>query len=396
MSLVERFLRYSAISSQSDASVNTLPTSEGQMVLARLLAQELEELGAVDIHLSDEACLTARIPPTKPGPSVGFVAHLDTADVNLSPDVHARVVRYDGGVLEIGKGHSLDPDRFPPLRDYVGEDVIVGDGTSVLGADDKAAIASIMTALERIQGTDHPEIFVAFVPDEEIGLRGAKALDLDRFRPDAAYTIDCEGRGSVATETFNAGYAQVEIEGVTAHPMSAKNILVNPNLVVADLMACFDRDETPEMTEGREGYIWVQQVNGNQARARVLLNIRDHDRTKYEQKKAFIQSSVDKVQAEHPRARVRLEIHDVYGNIADCITPDKQWVIDKLYDAIRSVGLEPSELIMRGGTDGSYLSTKGILTPNIFTGAFNFHSPTEILPVRSCEESCGVVTALMS
>ncbi|QCX47214.1 peptidase T [Arcanobacterium haemolyticum] len=394
--LVERFMRYVGIVSQSDASRTHVPTSEGQRELAKLLKAELEQMGARDVVLDEYACLTAHFPATAPGPHLGFCAHLDTVDVGLAPQIHPQIRVFTGDPIALGNGFVLDSAQYPVLSHFVGDDVICTDGTSVLGADDKAALASIMTALAHLHEHPHPAITVAFVPDEEIGLRGAKALDLGRFQVDAAYTVDCEGESTIAYETFNAGQAIVEIQGVTAHPMSAKGVLVNPVLVAHDLIARFDRSQTPECTEGREGYIWVQGITGNQARCTVTLSIRDHDKARFEQRKVEIESVVADVSQQHPKAVITTTIADVYGNIADSLDSSNQWVIDDLRAAIRSVGREAVPLVMRGGTDGSYLSTQGIPTPNIFTGGFNFHSVHEFLPVSEFLASFQVIWALMT
>ncbi|WP_239519509.1 peptidase T [Arcanobacterium phocisimile] len=384
------------MSSQSDASRSSVPTSDGQRVLARMLAGELRELGGVDVVIDDFACLTARFPGNLPGPTLGFCAHLDTVDVGLSPVIHPQLVRFAGQPITLGNGHVLDPQQYPVLGDYLGEEIICTDGTSVLGSDDKAALASIMTALSNLGHADHPDIVVAFVPDEEIGLRGVKSLDLSRFDVDGAYTIDCEGQATIAYETFNAGQAVVEIVGVPAHPMSAKGVLINPNLIAHDFISLFDRSQTPECTEGREGYIWVQSIDGNQARTIVTLNIRDHNKQKFAERKAHIRAAVTEIQQRYPRAQIVCDITDIYGNIADSLGPDNQWVVDDLRAAVASTGREARPLIMRGGTDGSYLSTQGIPTPNIFTGGFNFHSVHEFLPVSEFERSYRTIWALMT
>ncbi|QJC22726.1 peptidase T [Arcanobacterium buesumense] len=394
--LVRRFFRYAAISSQSDASATRVPTSPGQLRLARLLAKELASIGAIDVVIDDHACLTARFPATMPGPAIGFCAHLDTVDVGLSPEIKPQIREFTGHPITLGHGQILDPAQYPVLDNYIGQPIICTDGTSVLGSDDKAALASIMTALSRLSHVAHPEIVVAFVPDEEIGLRGIKTLDLARFDVDAAYTVDCEGQATFAYETFNAGQAVVTITGVSAHPMSAKGVLVNPNLVAYDLISFFDRSQTPEHTEGREGYIWVQGIDGNQARTVVTLNIRDHDKAIYQARKDEITTAVRRLQDLHPRAKINCEITDVYGNIADSLSPDTQWVVDDMRAAIRATGCEPTAIIMRGGTDGSYLSTRGIPTPNLFTGGFNFHSVHEFLPVEEFHRSYQTIWVLMT
>ncbi|GAB48116.1 peptidase T [Mobilicoccus pelagius] len=403
--LVERFLRYSAISSQSDASVTAVPTSPGQWRLAELLRDELATMGASDVHLSQTACVTARVPARLPEghapvPAIGFCAHLDTVDVDLSPEVHAHVVTHDGGDVRLHPERDawIRRDEHPELDAYVGDDLLVGDGTSVLGADDKAAIAAVMEAVVRLLADDplvHGDVYVAFVPDEEIGLRGVRTLDLARFPVRYAYTIDCCEVGELVAETFNAASATVRITGVSAHPMSAKGILVNPVLVALDVVARLDREQTPERTEGREGFVWVTDLHGNQSTAEIDLSIRDHDRNGFAAKKRALLAAVEETRRQHPRAVIEVEIVDVYGNIADALTDENRVAVDHLHKAMATLGVEPRPLAMRGGTDGSWLSQQGILTPNFFTGAHNFHGPAEFLPLSSFEKSHAMVLELV-
>lgn len=404
--LVERFLRYSAISSQSDARATTVPSSEGQRALADLLADELRAAGAEDVHVSATACVTARVPARLPEghppvAPVGFCAHLDTVDVDLSPEVHAHVVTYDGGDLRLDEAgdHWIRLDEHPALGRYVGERILVGDGTSVLGADDKAGLTVIMEAVTGLLTGDevppHGEVVVAFVPDEEIGLRGVRTLDLDRFPVRWAWTVDSCELGEVVAETFNAATATVRVEGVSAHPMSAKGVLVNPILVAHDLVARLDRTQTPECTEGREGYVWVCGVEGNQSTASVELSIRDHSREGFEARKAAVRAHVEAVRAAHPRAQVSVEITDTYANIADAVTPDNRAAVDLIHTSMAELGITPLPTAMRGGTDGSWLSAQGVLTPNIFTGAHHFHSTAEMLPLSSFERSHAMVLELV-
>lgn len=322
-------------------------------------------------------------------------------DVNLSPEVHPQVVRnYPGGdlVLNAEKGILMKAAEHPELADYVGQDIVFTDGTSVLGADNKAAVANVMTMLQYF--TDHPEIhhgaiYVAFVPDEEVGLKGSKALEISRFPVDFAYTIDCCALGEVVYETFNAGSAQVDIQGVSAHPMNAKGNLVNPTLLAVDFANFFDRKETPECTEGKEGYIWIKSIQSNATHATVQLAIRDHDKARYEARKQTILANVERLKHQEPRAQVRCTLEDIYGNIADAMTPDNRQAVDFLYEALDELAITPKTIAMRGGTDGSYLSTRGIFTPNYFTGALNFHSRYEFLPLPSLEKSCQVTLKLV-
>lgn len=405
--LIERFLRYVRVPSESKANGGkVVPSTEGQWDMARLLQKELSELGLNDISLSDKCVLTAHLPANLPPdaphvPAIGFCAHLDTVDVSLSPVVKPQRIRYEGGdiVLNAEQNIVMRSAEHPELAPYVGQELIVTDGTSVLGADNKAAIANIMTALDTLVGDSslrHGDLYIAFVPDEECGLWGSKNMDFTKFPVDYAYTIDCCALGEVVYETFNAGSATVTIQGVSAHPMNAKGVLVNPTLLAVDFVNLFDRRETPECTEGTEGYIWCQSIRSNPTTATVDLNIRDHDKARYEERKRLIAANVEKLRALEPRCRVTYTIEDTYGNIADAVTDENRQAIDNIYEAMRGLGIEPNTIAMRGGTDGSFISTKGILTPNYFTGGLNFHSNCEFLPIPSLHKSYELTMALIA
>ncbi len=402
--LAERFLRYSAIASQSDASAETVPTSEGQWELARLLKCELEVAGAQEIHLSDTCVLTAKIPSTLPdnatAPAIGFCTHLDTVDVNLSPEVKARVIDYDGGDVCLNDDRDvwLRESEHPEISRYAGERILVTDGTSVLGADDKAGVTSVMEAAVRLlqdPTLPHGDVYLSFVPDEEIGLRGVRTMDLARFPVQYAFTLDSCELGEVVESTFNAASATIDIVGVSAHPMNSKGNMVNPILIAHDIIAQFDREETPECTEGRESYIWVNEIEGNQSTARVGISVRDHDLEGYEEKKQRIRDIAARVLESNPRAKVTVEIADVYGNIEDAKTEENAVATDNIVKAMAELGIEPINLSMRGGTDGSWLSRQGIFTPNFFTGAHNFHSVFEFLPLGAFEKSFDMVNTLI-
>lgn len=397
--LVTRFYRYVQIPSQSHSNGGTVvPSTESQWDMAHQLQHELEELGLTDISLSDKCVLTAKLPAhlpqgeTKTVPSVGFCTHIDTVDVCLSPVVHPQTISYTGGDIVLNETQHIvmTEKEHPELATYKGQDLIVTDGTSVLGSDNKAAVANVMTALATLAHDPsiyHGDIYVAFVPDEECGLYGSKNMDFSKFPVDFAYTIDSCELGEVVYETFNAGSATVTIHGVSAHPMSAKGVLVNPTLIAVDFINMFNRSETPECTDGKDGYIWCQEVHSNQSTATVHLNIRDHHKDLYEEKKRRIAENVKKLQTANPRAVIEYTISDTYGNIADAITDDNRKAIDYIYDAMNALGITPKTIAMRGGTDGSFISTKGILTPNYFTGGMNFHSRYEFLPIPSLVKS---------
>lgn len=406
--LVERFYRYVSIPSQSAPNGGTkIPSSNGQWDMAKLLERECAAMGLVELNISEKCVLTGKLPANLPGgcnrktPAVGFVAHLDTVDVCLSPEVHPQTIKnYDGKDIVLNQEQQIvmTTAEHPELLKYVGQDIIVTDGTSVLGADNKAAITNIMTALATLSSNSsiyHGDIYVAFVPDEECGLYGSKNMDFSKFPVDFAYTIDCCELGEVVYETFNAGSATVTIHGVSAHPMSAKGVLVNPTLLAVDFINMFDRKETPECTEGKEGYIWCQSVESNQSTAKVGLNIRDHNKEKYEARKNLISENVKKLQAANPRAKIECDISDTYGNIADAVTDENRVAIDYIYTAMKSLDITPHTIAMRGGTDGSFISTKGILTPNYFTGGHNFHSKFEFLPIPALQKSYQMTMTLI-
>lgn len=403
--LTEKFFRYVAVETQSNAANagTIIPSSPGQLELAKLLYAELKALGLADVKVNDQAIVIAHLPANVPVgftgkiPKIGFLAHLDTVNMNLSPVIKPQIVKnYDGKdiLLNKDKNISLTIAEHPEILKYVGDDIIVTDGTSVLGADNKAAVSSIMTAVEEMksqQGLYHGDVYVAFVPDEEIGLVGAKNINLADFPVDFAYTIDSCEIGEVVYETFNAGSAVVEIQGTTAHPMSAKGVLVNPTLVAVDLVSSLNKIDTPEHTENKEGYFWVTAVTSNTSTAKVNISIRDHSKQLYEARKKYLADLFEFIIQRNPKAKISYKITDTYGNISDAITEDNKFCIDFIFAAMKNLGVTPNVIAMRGGTDGSALSSRGLITPNFFTGAHNFHSNCEFLPLNSFEKSCQMI-----
>ena len=387
--LTDRFYRYLAVSSQSDAAVHTLPSTPEQHQMAHLLASELEALGLQQVEIDEYATVTA----VKPGrrsnaPRIGFITHIDTVDVGLSPHIHPQTLRFTGADLCLNAQQDiwLRVSEHPEILPYRDQEIIFSDGTSVLGADNKAAVSVVMTLMENLNG-DHGDVVVAFVPDEEIGLRGAKALDLEkRFNVDFAWTIDCCELGEVVYENFNGAAAEIVFTGVPAHPMSAKGVLVNPLLMAHDFIALFDRHQTPEHTAGREGYIWFNEINANAREARLKASIRDFDLTGFNQRKQQILDAQQQIAARYPTGKVAVTINDIYSNISNAIGNDRR-AIDLIFTALAELDIEAKVIPMRGGTDGAALSAKGLLTPNFFTGAHNFHSPFEFLPVPSFVKS---------
>jgi len=395
--LTQRFFRYLAITSQSDPHVNTLPSTPGQKEMATLLADELQALGLDDIIIDEFATVTAVRKGNVPGaPRIGFITHIDTVDVGLSAEIHPQILSFTGSDLCLNQQQNiwLKTDEHPEILRYAGEDIIFSDGTSVLGADNKAAVTVVMTLLENLAATDKVgDIVVAFVPDEEIGLRGAKALDLTRFDVDFAWTIDCCEIGEVVYENFNAAHAEITFTGVTSHPMSAKGVLVNPLLMATDYINHFDRQQTPEHTEGREGYIWFNGLAATQSEAVLTASIRDFDLVRFADRKQQLVEVAEKFAAQYPTAHVKYDISDTYTNISNAISEDRR-AIDLIFTALDELNIPAKVIPMRGGTDGAALSAKGLLTPNFFTGAHNFHSRFEFLPLSSFEASYQVARKL--
>lgn len=397
--LVSRFMRYSAISSQSNAANigKCLPTSPGQQVLAKLLASELTAAGMEQVVCDEHATVTAVRRGNCPQcPRIGFICHLDTYDAGLSPDVHAQRRLFTGEDVCLNREKDLwfRVKEHPEVAPYAGQEILFSDGTSVLGADDKAAVTVVMEAVtslaaEGSAAAPHGDVVVCFVPDEEIGLLGAKHLDVKtRFNVDFAYTIDCCEVGEVVYECFNAASVSIHFTGVPAHPMSAKGVMVNPLLMATDYIAAFDRNETPEHTELREGYQWFATLRATPLQADLGAMIREHDQERFEKRKKEMRRVADVIQARYPTAKVEVKIDDVYANIANSLHSGNRTAIDLLMAAVAKAGVKAKVIPMRGGTDGAALSAQhGLLTPNYFTGAHNFHSPFEFLPLPSFVKS---------
>ncbi|WP_371243578.1 peptidase T [Pantoea sp. KPR_PJ] len=394
--LTQRFFRYLAVSSQSDAKSTTLPSTANQHAMAALLAQELTALGLDEVVIDAFATVTAVKRGTRrEAPRIGFITHIDTVDVGLSPHIHPQILTWQGEDLLLNAQENiwLRRNEHPEIAPYLGQEIIFSDGTSVLGADNKAAVTVVMTLMENLQG-DHGDIVVAFVPDEEIGLRGAKALDLEtRFNVDFAWTIDCCELGEVVYENFNAASAEIVFTGVPAHPMSAKGVLVNPLLMAHDFISLFDRLETPEHTEGREGYIWFNEMQAGASQATLKASVRDFDLEAFTARKAQLNQAVAEIAQRYPTGNVTIAISDIYSNISNAVGEDRR-AIDLIFTALKALDIEPKVIPMRGGTDGAALSAKGLLTPNFFTGAHNFHSRFEFLPIESFVKSYQVAEKL--
>ncbi len=396
MTLVERFFDYISYDTQSDEETNMTPSTPGQMVFVKHLKEELEKMGLEEITLDDNGYLMATLPSNtdKTVPTVGFIAHVDTAPDMSGKHVNPRIVKdYDGNdiVLNQEQGIVLSPADFPELKDYIGQDLIVTDGTTLLGADDKAGIAEIVTAVAYLQA--HPEIKhgkirIAFNPDEEIG-KGAHKFDVERFGCEFAYTMDGGEIGELEYENFNAAYAKVTIKGRNVHPGSAKHKMVNSIRVAANFIEMLPRWETPEHTEGYEGFYHLVGIQGSVEQTVLTYIIRDHDRNRFESRKKEIEHLVRKTNTEYP-CSTSVDMGDQYYNMREKIEPVMH-IINYAEEAMRMAGVKPKVQPIRGGTDGAQLSFKGLPCPNIFAGGLNFHGRYEFVPVPSMEKASEVI-----
>lgn len=381
------FIKYTTITSQSDGNVSTLPTTLGQKTMVETLKKDLEHFGVSEIDLQENGILIAKI---KGDPSItplSFMSHVDTTDIGVSPDVKAHIVTFTGEDIVLNKELDifLKVSDYPEIIKYKGDSIIVTDGTSVLGADNKAGVTAMMGLAKYLSSNDipHGDAYFIFVPDEEVGLRGAYAFDMNKLPKDLlSYTIDGGPLGEFGYETFNAASATVHIKGVAIHPGSAKGIMVNPILIANDYIAKLDPYDTPEHSEGKEGFILVNNIKGNVSESEIDLIIRDFDKEKFEARKVFLQKIADEIKKMHPRAEIALDISDSYANIANTLTEDRR-CIDIVEEAMKDLNIPIQTLPIRGGTDGAVFSVKGLPTPNLFTGGYNFHSIHEFLPLSS-------------
>lgn len=400
MTLVERFLKYVSFDTQSSEETSITPSTPGQMEFAKYLQEELLALGLQEVTLDENGYLFATLPANteKEVPVVGFIAHMDTSPDMSGADVSPRIVQdYDGKDIVLCKEENivLSPAQFPELLSHKGEDLIVTDGKTLLGADDKAGIAEIVSAVVYLQ--QHPEIKhgkirIGFNPDEEIGL-GAHKFDVEKFGCDWAYTMDGGEVGELEFENFNAASAKLTFKGRNVHPGYAKNKMIN-SLRVANRFISFLPDcETPEHTEEYEGFYHLINVSGDVEQTSVSYIIRDHDRTRFENRKETMRRLTDVINAEYGDGTATLELHDQYYNMREQIEPVMH-VIDIAFSAMKEVGVEPRVRAIRGGTDGAQLSFKGLPCPNIFAGGLNFHGRYEFVPIQSMEKAMKVIVKI--
>ena len=400
MALVERFLKYVSFDTQSSEETEVTPSTPGQMVFAKYLKEELESLGLEDITLDEHGYLFATLPANidKPVPTIGFIAHMDTSPDRSGKDVSPRIVQnYDGSdiVLCAEENVVLSPSQFPELLDQKGEDLIVTNGKTLLGADDKAGIAEIVSAIVYLK--EHPEIKhgkirIGFNPDEEIGL-GAHKFDVEKFGCDWAYTMDGGEVGELEFENFNAASAKITFKGRNVHPGYAKNKMINSIRVANRFCAMLPAHETPEHTEGYEGFYHLISFNGDVEQTTVAYIIRDHDRARFESRKKKIERFVSEINAEYGEGTATLELRDQYYNMREKIEPVMH-IIDTAFAAMEAVGVKPNVKPIRGGTDGAQLSFKGLPCPNIFAGGLNFHGRYEFAPIQNMEKAMKVIVKI--
>lgn len=386
-SITERFLKYVSFDTQSSEDTGVTPSTEKQRDFAKVLKEELIAEGLQDVELDDLGYLYATLPANTdmPVPTIGFIAHMDTSPDASGKDVKPRIVEnYDGGDIVLSEGITTSPAKFPELLGHKGEDLIVTDGTTLLGADDKAGIAEIVQAMVYLQ--QHPEIKhgkirVGFNPDEEIGM-GAHHFDVEKFGCQFAYTMDGSEVGEIEFENFNAASAKITITGCSVHPGYAKDKMINAGRVATELVGMLPADETPETTEGYEGFFHLTSISGGCEKAQLSFIIRDHDREYFESRKTEMQDVVDAINEKYGEGVATLELHDQYYNMREKVEP-MMYIIDIAKQAIEEAGMEAKIKAIRGGTDGAQLSFMGLPCPNIFAGGLNFHGAHEFCPVQS-------------
>lgn len=401
--IVERFLKYVSIDSQSSYTSEETPSTEKQFNLANILKKDLESLGAKNVYLSEECCLYAEIPSNCPDdktpPVIGFISHMDTSPDapgnNISPQI---IHGYDGEniLLNHEKNIVMETEKFPHMKNYIGHDLIVTDGTTLLGADDKAGITEILTMAEYFY--EHPDekhgcIKIAFTSDEEIG-KGTAHFDVKRFDADFAYTVDGASTGEVTAETFNAATALLKIHGQSIHPGHSKNRMVNAILIGTELQNMLPQAQTPSHTEGREGFYHLTDFNGTVDLTTMKYLIRDHDKTAFNARKEHIKKIVDYLNDYYGENTIELELFDTYYNMTEIINPI-HYIIDHVKDVISDMGLTPKEEPFRGGTDGACLTYMGLPCPNISTGFQNAHGPYEYISVQAMETNVKILVNLV-
>lgn len=398
MNITERFLKYVSFDTQSSEDSDSVPSTSKQLIFAKYLKEELKDEGFDDVEMDEMGYVYATLKSNikKDVPVIGFISHYDTSPDCSGKGVKPRIVKnYDGHDIELSPGIISSTNKFPELLSHVGEDLIVTDGHTLLGADDKAGIAEIVQAMCWLRDHDeikHGDIRIGFNPDEEIG-RGAHHFDVEKFGCEWAYTMDGGDIGDLEFENFNAASAKIFIKGVSVHPGYAKGKMINANRLAVEFGNLLPADETPETTEGYQGFYHLLGIESNTEGAKMSYIIRDHDREKFENRKKFMQSCVDKMNEKYGEGTVRAEINDQYYNMKEKIDP-KMHVIDIVLKAMQQCDVPPKVEPIRGGTDGAQLSFKGLPCPNIFAGGVNFHGPYEFVSIQVMEKAMHVIVKI--
>lgn len=397
----ERLLRYVKIHTTSDENSGSHPSFVGEFDLAELLVRELLDLGLKDAEVDDKCYVYAHLPASEgfdKAPAIGLIAHMDTSPDACGENVAPQIIEdYDGGDVRLGDGDRiLTVDKFPFLKNMIGETLITGDGRTLLGADDKAGIAEIMTVLEQIQsrGIPHGKICVAFTPDEEIG-EGADFFDIDRFGADYAYTVDGGDVDCLEYENFNAASAKVVVRGVSVHPGEAKDVMINASNVAMEFHMALPGMMRPEHTEGREGFFHLTDMTGSVSQAKLAYIVRDHDKAKFEEKKQLLRDAAAAINKKYGSRIVTIDIEDSYMNMLEMILPHMH-LIDNAGNAIREEGLTPRIVPIRGGTDGARLSFMGLPCPNLGTGGYNFHGEYECITAERMDKAVNIIISILS
>ena len=394
----ERFLRYVSFDTQSDPTSPSCPSTEKQKVLGAELVAEMLAMGIADAHMDEHGYVYGTVPGDPSLPTIGLIAHMDTAPGCSGADIKPRIVDYKGGdiILNEELGLTMTETDFPSLKNHYGKHLIVTDGTTLLGADDKAGVAEILTAMERIitTGVNHATVKIGFTPDEEIG-RGANLFDVKGFGADYAYTSDGGAIGGIEYENFNAASATATFHGRNIHPGSAKDKMVNATVIAMEYAAMMPAAQRPEHTEGYEGFIHLMGMKGDVEQATLSFIIRDHDMEKYQAKKALMESAAAYIKAKYGENAMELTISDSYFNMKQCIEPC-MYVVERAMKAMAAVGMKPESLPIRGGTDGARLSYEGLPCPNLCTGGENFHGRFEMIPIEDMEKCVDMLVELVT
>lgn len=395
MQIKERFLRYIQVETTSDESSESCPSTPGQWNLARLLVKEMKDMGIADVRVDENGYVYGTIPAKGKHPErIGLIAHMDTSDAVLGPTHPVVLPHFDGKPVTLANGLVIDDADI--LASHAGEDLIVTDGTSVLGADDKAGVSEIMELAALLTAPDAPEhatVCIGFTPDEEIG-RGANRFDVEGFHADYAYTVDGGAVGEIEYENFNAASCHVTVHGLSFHPGSAKNRMVNAARIATEFVHMLPESETPERTEGYEGFYHLISLEGDCEKAELTFIIRDHDREKFESRKARMQAITDYLNTVYGAGTVECALRDSYYNMREKVEPRME-IVEAARDAFRACGVTPVSVPIRGGTDGARLSYMGLVCPNLSTGGYNFHSRKEFITVQSLEKMTEVLLTLV-